>query len=92
MRRHSGYCSCGSYDTPLAGLSHYHFIRAFKDTGLTPYQYVLSERIRRARELLSSPDDVALAVGLSDASHLNRVFRKFAGVTPTAFRRELHRP
>ena len=80
----------------LAGLSHYHFIRAFKDTvGLTPYQYVLSERIRRARELLSSLDlalgDVALAVGFSDASDLNRVFRKFAGVTPTVFRRELHR-
>jgi len=77
----------------LAGLSHYHFIRAFKDTvGLTPYQYVLSERVRRARGLLSNPDislgDVALSVGFSDASQLNRVFRKFAGVTPTAFRRE----
>jgi AraC family transcriptional regulator len=77
----------------LAGLSHYHFIRSFKDTvGLTPYQYVLSERIRRARGLLSKPDlslgDVALAAGFSDASQLNRVFRKFVGVTPTAFRRE----
>jgi AraC family transcriptional regulator len=78
----------------VAGLSHYHFIKAFKDAvGLPPYQYVLSERIRRARGLLSSyPDlslgDVALAVGFSDASQLNRIFRKFVGVTPTAFRRE----
>ena len=32
--------------------------------------------------------DVALAVGFSDASQLNRVFRKLIGVTPTAFRRE----
>jgi len=77
----------------LTGLSHYHFIRAFKNTvGLTPYQYVLSERVRRARGLLSKPDlslgDVARAVGFSDASQLNRVFRKLVGVTPTAFRRE----
>jgi AraC family transcriptional regulator len=76
----------------VAGLSQYHFIRAFKDTvGLPPYQYVLSERIYRARGLLSKPDlsldDVALAVGFSDASQLNRVFRKFVGITPTVYRR-----
>jgi AraC family transcriptional regulator len=75
----------------VAGLSQFHFIRAFKDSiGLPPYQYVLSERIQRARELLSNRDlsiaEVALAVGFSDASQLNRVFRKFVGVTPTAFR------
>jgi AraC family transcriptional regulator len=78
----------------VAGLSRYHFIRAFKDTvGCTPYQYILSERFRRARSLLSRPDlslgDVARAVGFSDSSHLSRVFRKFAGVTPIAFRREI---
>lgn len=77
----------------VAGLSQFHFIRAFKDSvGRSPYQYVLSERARHARELLSKRDlsiaDVALAVGFSDASQLNRVFRKFFGVTPTAFRRE----
>jgi AraC family transcriptional regulator len=76
----------------LAGLSRYHFIRAFKDTvGLTPYQYVLAERIRRATGLLCKPDlslgDVALSVGFSDVSQLNRVFRNLVGVTPTAFRR-----
>jgi len=42
--------------------------------------------------LLSKPDlslgDVALAVGFSDASQLNRVFRKFVGVSPTAYRRD----
>src|SRR3979490_3100462 len=60
--------------------------------GLLHYQYVLSERISVAKEMLSKRDlsiaDVALAVGFSDASQLNRVFGKFIGVTPTAFRRE----
>ena len=77
----------------VAGLSQFHFIRAFKDSvGLSPYQYVLSERVRRARGLLSNFDlsiaEVAFSVGFSDASQLNRVFRKFVGLTPTAFRRE----
>jgi AraC family transcriptional regulator len=78
----------------LVGLSQFYFIRAFKHTvGLSPYQYVLSKRISVAKEMLSTRDrsiaDVALAVGFSDASQLNRVFRKLIGVTPTAFRREI---
>ena len=77
----------------LIGLSQFHFIRAFKHSvGLSPYQYVLSERIRVAKEMLSerhrSIDDVAHAVGFSGTSQLNRVFRKLIGVTPTVFRRE----
>jgi AraC family transcriptional regulator len=77
----------------LAGSSQFHFIRAFKHSvGLSPYQYVLSARIGVAKEMLSKRDlsiaEVALAVGFSDASQLNRVFRKLIGVTPTVFRRE----
>jgi len=77
----------------LIGLSQFHFIRAFRHSvGLSPYQYVLSERISVAKEMLSESDlsiaDVALAVGFSGASQLNRVFRKLIGVTPAAFRRE----
>lgn len=77
----------------LVGLSQFHFIRSFKHSvGLSPYQYVLSERISVAKELLSKRDlsiaDVALAAGFSDASQLNRVFRKLIGVTPTIYRRE----
>lgn len=77
----------------LVGLSQFHFIRAFKNSvGLSPYQYVLSERVSRATALLSKRNlsvvDVAVAVGFGDASQLNRVFRKLIGVTPTAFRRE----
>ncbi|MCK1346358.1 AraC family transcriptional regulator [Bradyrhizobium sp. CW11] len=77
----------------LVGLSPFHFIRAFKrSVGLSPYQYVLSERIGLAKEMLSRRDlsiaDVALAVGFSDASQLNRVFVKLTGITPSVFRRE----
>jgi AraC family transcriptional regulator len=77
----------------LVGLSQFHFIRAFKHSvGLSPYQYVLSERIGVAKAMLSKRElsiaDVALAGGFSDASQLNRVFRKLIGVTPTVYRRE----
>ncbi|WP_245330273.1 helix-turn-helix transcriptional regulator [Bradyrhizobium sp. AS23.2] len=78
----------------MAGLSQFHFIRAFKDSvGLSPYQHVLSQRTCRARGLLSNRDlsiaDVALAVGFTSAPQLNRVFQKFVGVTPAAFRRDM---
>jgi hypothetical protein len=60
--------------------------------GLSPYQYILSERISVAKEMLSESDlsiaDAALAAGFSSATQLNRAFRKLIGVTPTAFRRE----
>jgi AraC family transcriptional regulator len=77
----------------LIGLSHFHFIRAFKySVGISPYQYVLSERVSLAKEMLSESDlliaDVALAVGFSGTAQLNRVFGKLVGVTPSAFRRE----
>jgi AraC family transcriptional regulator len=77
----------------LVGLSQFHFIRAFKQSvGLSPYQYVLSERIGIAKQLLPKRDlsiaTVALMVGFSDASQLNRAFLKLTGITPTVFRRE----
>jgi len=77
----------------LAGLSPFHFIRAFKDsTGLSPYQHVLRERVERARQLLLNSEhsvaDVAAAVGFGDSLQLTRIFRKLVGTTPTAFRRE----
>lgn len=77
----------------VAELSQFHFIRAFKESvGLSPYQYILSERVRRAKELLSKGDlpvsDVALAAGFHNAYQMNRVFRKLVGLTPTVLRRQ----
>jgi AraC family transcriptional regulator len=78
----------------LVGLSQFHFIRAFKQSvGRSPYQYVLYERTIVAKEMLAKRDlsiaDVALAVGFSDASQLNRAFLKLTGITPTVYRREI---
>jgi AraC family transcriptional regulator len=75
----------------LVGMSRFHLIRAFRETvGVTPYQYVLMERVKVAKELLRNQttkvDDVARAVGFNDPLQLTRAFRKFTNLTPTEFR------
>ena len=74
------------------GMSAFSFGRRFKiTTGLTPHQYVIRRRIRKAMSLLASSErricDIALDVGCSCQSHLTTMFRKYAGTTPSAFRR-----
>lgn len=74
-----------------AGLSKYHFGKAFKETtGMTLHRYVLSRRMRRAQELLARTNlalvDVANAVGFSSQSHLTALFSTRFGVTPRAYR------
>jgi AraC-like DNA-binding protein len=76
----------------IAGLSLYHFARAFKQSaGVTPHHYLVQQRIERAQELLArtelSLSEVALATGFSDQSHFARHFRQMLGVTPGQFRR-----
>jgi AraC family transcriptional regulator len=77
-----------------AGLSRAHFARAFRaTTGQTPYGYLRSRRVERARLLLHGTDLTAAAIaartGFSSPSHLGRVFRSLTGVTPGAYRRQL---
>ena len=74
-----------------AGLSMYHFARAFKQSeGLTPHEYLVQCRVRRAQELLAGTDlpisEIALASGFSDQSHCARRFREHVGVTPSDYR------
>ena len=73
------------------GLDPFTFGRAFKvSTGMTPHQYVIRCRLRRAMKLLPrqalSLADIALEVGCSCQSHLTTLFRKHLGITPGAFR------
>lgn len=74
------------------GLSPFHFLRLFSGVlGVTPHQYLVRARLRRAARLLADPQrpitDVALEVGFADLSNFIRTFRRAAGVSPSAFRR-----
>lgn len=74
------------------GYSPDHFARRFKRTfGQSPYQYILSRRIERAKSLLRDPRrsiaDVALASGFSSQAHLSAMFKRSTGVTPGRYRR-----
>ncbi|WP_035859840.1 helix-turn-helix domain-containing protein [Kitasatospora cheerisanensis] len=75
-----------------ANLSSRHLGRQFRAvTGTTPLQWLLTQRIRRAQELLESTDDsieaVAEASGLGTATTLRRHFHRTLGVPPDAYRR-----
>ena len=76
------------------GLSTAHFARMFrKSTGRTPHQFVLRQRLARAKGMLRAPDarvlDVALACGFKTQQHFAQVFRGVWGVSPTEYRQEL---
>lgn len=73
-------------------LSRGYFIRAFRETtGMTPYKWLLNERITRAREMLRGSQaglsEVAVACGFADQSHFTRVFSSVVGTTPGDWRR-----
>ncbi len=77
----------------LVGLSQWHFARAFKaSTGVSPYRWQLDARVTDAQHLLlttrMSIDEVASVTGFADAMHFIRIFKKRAGKTPAAWRRE----
>jgi len=77
-----------------AGLSPYHFLRTFeRSTGVTPHQYVLRARLRKAALRLARGAEpitgLAFDCGFGDVSNFNRAFRGEFGVSPRAFRRGL---
>ncbi|TQJ92391.1 transcriptional regulator GlxA family with amidase domain [Streptomyces sp. SLBN-31] len=60
-------------------------------TGTTPLQWLLTQRIRRAQELLEKTDDtidsIAEATGMGTATTLRRHFNRTVGVPPDTYRR-----
>lgn len=72
-------------------MSRYHFCRLFRESvGTTPYQYILRQRVERAKQLLRRQElslvDIALTCGFANQSHFTRRFRQYVGVTPKQYR------
>lgn len=77
----------------VAGMSQSHFTRLFKQSmGITPYQYLIQQRVERAKQLLRQRPmaiaDVALQCGFANQTHLSKCFRQLIGTTPKAYREE----
>jgi AraC family transcriptional regulator len=76
----------------VAGMSPSYFLTLFKrSTGLAPHQYLVEQRIEKARALLVQTKlpiaDIATRVGFADQSHLTRLMRRHTGLTPGLVRR-----
>ena len=75
-------------------LSRSYFIHAFRETtGQTPHQWLIAQRLERARTLLMEFEhplaDVAAACGFADQSHFTRVFTQCMGSPPGHWRRRM---
>jgi transcriptional regulator of acetoin/glycerol metabolism/AraC-like DNA-binding protein len=71
----------------IAGISTYHFARAFhQSVGMPPHGYLLSRRLERAERMLCETrlplSEIAAATGFADQSHLARHFRRRTGMSP----------
>ncbi len=69
-----------------SGVSPYHMIRKFRKAfGLTPHQFQIQCKVRKAQRLLENDKSIAEAAyeaGFCDQSHLDRCFQKIVGMTP----------
>lgn len=78
----------------IAQFSVHQLLIAFRaHFGTTPAQYVLAQRLRRARWLLLNTGreigEIALATGFASHSHLSAAFKRQAGISPRQFREGL---
>ncbi|UFW52792.1 MULTISPECIES: helix-turn-helix domain-containing protein [Bradyrhizobium] len=88
---HFDHCISLSELAKVAGLSRMHFAAQFRAaTGYRPREYLLHQRIERAKSLLSNTDtalaEVALIVGFCTQAHFSTVFKRITGDTPARWR------
>ncbi|MDQ8729511.1 AraC family transcriptional regulator [Bradyrhizobium sp. LHD-71] len=77
-----------------AGLSRFHFCRAFKEsTGLSPHAWLRQHRLEKAMKLLRDTDHsvaaIAAAFGYASQTAFAAAFRKLTGETPSDWRRRM---
>jgi AraC family transcriptional regulator len=77
----------------MADMSPHYFSELFRlSTGRAPHNYVLMQRIERAKQKLRDPKhsiiDAGLDAGFQNPSHFARMFRKLTGTTPSTYRAE----
>ncbi len=77
-----------------ACMSRATFYRLFRrELGISPNDFILSEKISRAKQLLSDPMAKVAAVsyelGFSDANYFIRAFKKLAGITPGIYQSQI---
>ena len=74
----------------LSKMNKYSLLRSFtKYIGITPYRYLETIRINKAKELLElgiEPIDVAMQTGFVDQSHFTNFFKEFIGLTPRQYK------
>jgi len=75
-----------------AGLSRFHFCRAFKEsTGLSPHAWLRQHRLEHAMNMLRDTDEavvsIAAALGYASQTAFAAAFRKLTGETPSDWRR-----
>jgi AraC family transcriptional regulator len=77
-----------------AGLSRFHFCRAFKEsTGLSPHAWLRQQRLEQAMNMLRDTDasivSVAAELGYASQTAFAAAFRKLTGETPSDWRRRM---
>jgi AraC family transcriptional regulator len=77
-----------------AGLSRFHFCRAFKEsTGLSPHAWLRQQRLEQAMNMLRDTDasivSVAAQLGYASQTAFTAAFKKLTGETPSDWRRRM---